>query len=113
MTGISTHEGDTPMQQSRKPDRYVSFVDIEGDKNARELMAMLRRHIDDPLKSNRYWELFKEKLDRVGKPVEEGGRCMDELYLVHAYINNIRELFEQYEDQPALTLLDRIEAESC
>lgn len=101
------------MRQGGTPDRYVSFVGIESDKNSRELMVLLRRHIDDPAKSNRYWELFKEKLDRVGKPVEQGGRCMDELYLIHAYINNIRELFEVYDDQPALALLDRIEAESC
>lgn len=101
------------MQHHEKTDRYKSFIGIEGDKNSRELIGMLRRHIDDPAKTNRYWELFKDKLERVCKPVEQGGRCMDELYLIHAYINNIRELFELYDDQPALTLLDRIEAESC
>lgn len=101
------------MQRESKPDRYVSFVGIEGDKNSRRLMEMLRRHIDDPHKSNRFWELFKEKLERVGKPDENSGRCLDELFLIHAYINNIRELFELYDDQPALTLLDQIETESC
>lgn len=101
------------MQQVNKADRYVSFVGIEGDKNSHELMVMLRRHIDDPPKSNRFWELFKEKLNRVGKPDENSGRCLDELFLIHAYINNIRELFELYDDQPALALLEQIEAESC
>jgi hypothetical protein len=101
------------MQQGHKPDRYVSFVGIEGDKNSRELMAMLRRHIDDPHKTNRFWELFKGKLERVGQPDGNGGRCLDDLFLIHSYINNIRELFEQYDDQPALALLEQIEAESC
>ncbi len=101
------------MQQERKPDRYVSFVGIEGDKNSRELIVMLRRHIDDPLKSNRFWEMFKGKLDLVGKPDENSGRCLDELYLIHAYINNISELFEQHEDEAALALLEQIETESC
>jgi hypothetical protein len=101
------------MQQERKPDRYVSFVGIEGDKNSRELMTMLRRHIDDPLKTNRFWEIFKGKLEMVGKPDENSGRCLDELFLIHAYINNIGELFELYDDQPALALLEKIEAESC
>jgi hypothetical protein len=101
------------MQQVNKPDRYVSFIGIEGDKNSRKLMAMLRRHIDDPARSNRFWELFKEKLDRVGQAGENGGRCLDELFLIHSYINNIRELFEEYDDQPALALLERIEIESC
>lgn len=101
------------MQQETKPDRYVSFVGIEGDKNSRELMRMLRGHIDDPQKTNRFWELFKEKLDRVGLTDGNGGRCLDELFLIHSYINNIRELFEEYDDQPALALLEKIETESC
>lgn len=101
------------MRANDKPDRYVSFIGIEGDANARELMRLLRHHIDDPAKCNRFWELFKQKLARVGKPDPHGGRCLDELFLVHSYINNIRELFEEYDDQPALTLLEQIEAESC
>jgi hypothetical protein len=100
------------MQQT-KTDRYVSFVGIEGDKNSRDLMVMLRRHIDDPHKTNRFWELFKDKLERVGKPDQNGGRCLDELYLIHAYINNIREMFEEYDDVPALALLEQIEMENC
>ncbi|MGE0919942.1 N(2)-fixation sustaining protein CowN [Trichlorobacter lovleyi] len=96
-----------------KPDRYVSFVGIDGDSNARKLVALLRRHIDDPARTNRFWELFKDKLEKINKPDETSGFNQDELYLVHAYINNIRELFETYDDQPALALLDRIEAESC
>lgn len=101
------------MQKEFKPDRYVSFFGIEGDRNARQLMVMLRRHIDDPHKTNRYWELFKEKLERVGQPEATSGRHLDELFLIHSYINNIRELFEEYDDQPALALLEKIEAESC
>jgi hypothetical protein len=100
------------MQQT-KTDRYVSFVGIEGDKNSRDLMVMLSRHIDDPHKTNRFWELFKDKLERVGKPDQNGGRCLDELYLIHAYINNIREMFEEYDDVPALALLEQIEMENC
>lgn len=101
------------MQQVDKPDRYVSFAGIEGDRNSRELIALLRRHIDDPHKTNRFWELFKGKLERVGQPDENGGRCLDELFLIHSYINHIRDLLEQYDDLPALALLEQIELESC
>ena len=101
------------MGKENKPDRYVSFLDIEGDKNAQELVKLLRRHIDDPEKSNPFWERFKEKLARVGRPELNGGRSLDELFLIHSYINNIRELFEEYEDSPALAVLERIEKESC
>lgn len=96
-----------------KPDRYVSFIGIDGDGNAQKLIAMLRRHIDDPHKSNKFWEQFKEKLAEVGKPDANGGRDIDELFLVHSYINNLRELFEAYDDVPAIRLLEQIEAESC
>jgi hypothetical protein len=101
------------MQQESKPDRYVSFAGIEGDKNSRELMVLLQQHIDDPDKTNRFWEMFKEKLARVGQPGINGERCLDELFLIHSYINNIRELFELYEDEAALALLEKIEIESC
>lgn len=101
------------MQKQNKPDRYVSFAGIEGDRNSQELVELLRRHIDDPAKSNMFWEKFKEKLARVGHPEGNGGRCLDELFLIHSYMNNIRELFEEYGDQPALALLEQIEKESC
>lgn len=101
------------MQKSAKPDRYVSFVGIDGDANSRKLIEMLRHHIDDPTKANRFWDLFRAKLEKIKQPDQISGFSQDELYLIHAYINNIRELFETYDDQPALTLLDQIEAESC
>ena len=91
----------------------MSFVGIGGDRNSRELINQLRRHIDDPAKSNRFWEQFKVKLARCGPPDENGGRCLDELFLIHSYINNLRELFEQYDDASALALLEQIEEESC
>lgn len=101
------------MATATKPDRYVSFIGINGDENSRLLMAMLRRHIDDPEKTNLFWERFKEKLESVGVPDKNGGRCLDELFLIHSYINNIREIFETYDDRDALDLLERIEEESC
>ncbi|GFE61661.1 N(2)-fixation sustaining protein CowN [Geobacter sp. AOG2] len=99
--------------KTAKPDRYVSFAGINGDENSRVLMEMLRRHIDDPEKTNAFWEKFKEKLNSVGEPDKTCGRCLDELFLVHSYINNIRELFETYDDRDALELLEQIEEESC
>ena len=109
---VETNEVGKLMQQEHKPDRYVSFVGIEGDKNSVNLITMLRRHIDDPSRSNGFWEQFKEKLARLGQP-DQSGRCLDELFLIHSYINNIREIFEQYDDLAALELLEQIETESC
>ncbi len=96
-----------------KSDRYVTFKGIDGDGNARRLVAMLRRHIDDPAKTSPFWEKFKEKLATTGSADANGGRVLDELFLVHSYINNIRELFEENDDQEALALLHQTEVESC
>ncbi len=101
------------MEQENRIDRYVSFTGIDADGNSRKLIKLLLGHIDDPQKNNRFWDLFREKLARVGLPEENSGRLLDELYLIHANINNIRELFEEYEDHQALELLEKIEVESC
>ncbi len=94
-------------------DRYVTYKNIDCEGNSKRLMTMLRRHIDDPAKTNAFWEQFKNKLALVGKPQQNNGRCIDELFLIHTYINNLYEIFEEYDDAEALTLLDRIERECC
>lgn len=92
---------------AEKPDRYVSFKGIDCDGNARRLIACLRRHIDDPEKTNPFWEQFKLKLNPTSGP------RYDELYLVHAYINVIREYLEHMQDAEALALLEQLEEECC
>lgn len=88
-------------------DRYVSFVGLDCSGQAKRMVACLRRHIDDPAKTNPFWEQFKQKLNPTSGP------RYDELYLVHAYINVIREYLEFVQDAEALQLLDQIEEECC
>lgn len=99
--------------KAKETDRYVTFKGIDGDGNARRLVTMMRRHIDDPETSNPFWEHFKKKLALCNSPESNNGRVLDELFLIHSYINNIRELLEEQDDREALQLLDRIEEESC
>jgi len=94
-------------------DRYVSYKNIDCEGNSKQLMQMLRKHIDDPAKSNPFWEKFKTLLEKIGKPAENNGRSIDEIFLIHTYINNLYEIFEEYEDNKALKLLDQIERECC
>ena len=94
-------------------DRYLTFKDIDCAGNSKKLMEMLCRHIDNPAKSNPFWEKFKDKLEQIGKPQENHGRCIDELFLIHTYINNLYEIFEEYQDSAALALLEQIERECC
>lgn len=98
---------------SDSTDRYISYVNIDCEGNSKKLMTLLLWNIDDPTKSNLFWDKFKEKLALVGKSQEHNGRCIDELFLIHTYINNLYEIFEQFEDYAALDLLDKIERECC
>lgn len=90
-----------------KPDRYISFIGLDCDAKARELMTHVRRYIDDPEHTNAFWEYFKKKAEGGS------GKKPDELFLVHSNLNQIRELFEEHEDEVALKLLDKIEQECC
>jgi len=90
-----------------KPDRYISFVGLDCDAKAHEIMACTRRYIDDPQHTNAFWEYFKKKAEGGS------GAKPDDLFLVHSNLNQIRELFEAHEDAMALALLDRIEEECC
>lgn len=94
-------------------DRYVTYSNIDCVGNSKKLMLMLRQHIDSPEKSNAFWEKFKGMLDQIDKPQENHGRRIDEIFLIHTYINNLYEIFEEYADDPALKLLDQIERECC
>lgn len=94
-----------------KTDRYVSFKNIDCEGNSKKLMELLKAHIDDPAKSNLFWEKFKDRLATVGQEV--AGRTIDELFLIHNYINNLYEIFEEQDDDEALALLDKIEQECC
>ncbi|MDO6387193.1 MULTISPECIES: N(2)-fixation sustaining protein CowN [Uliginosibacterium] len=94
-------------KKETKPERYVSFVGLDCDAKAAELMRHIRRYIDDPAHSNAFWEYFKKKAEGGSGPRP------DDLFLVHSNLNQIRELFEDKADPEALALLDRIEQECC
>lgn len=93
--------------KSSAPDRYVSFSDIDCDGNARHLMAMIYQHIDQPERNNAFWDYFRRKATGGSGPKP------DDLFMIHCHLNQIRELFEQWEDEAALTLLNQIELECC
>ncbi|SFN43721.1 hypothetical protein SAMN05660284_01479 [Formivibrio citricus] len=95
------------MMKTESPDRYVSFAGLDCDGQARRLVALLRPYMDDPEKRNAFWELFARKL------APESGPRHDELFLIHAHLNILRDQLELHEDHAALELLDKIEHECC
>ncbi|MGQ9372167.1 N(2)-fixation sustaining protein CowN [Azospirillum sp. ST 5-10] len=103
MDATDTRDPDTP-------DRYVSFKGIDCADNAARVVARLRRHIDDPAKTNAFWERFKEKLAVAGDPAR---RQADGLCLLCANVYYIADLFEEQEDEEGLALLRKLEDECC
>lgn len=90
-----------------KPDRYISFAGIDCAGNARRIMECIDRHVALPGRSNAFWEYFAKKRAGIGGP-----RC-DDLFLIHTNLNQIRELFETWNDDAALELLQQLEEECC
>ena len=90
---------------SKKTDRYISFQGIDCDGNARRLMACIEHQLAQPGRGNAFWDYFRQK--------RKSGPQADDLFLVHAHLNAIRELFETWDDREALALLDQIEEECC
>jgi hypothetical protein len=88
-------------------DRYVSFLGIDCDGQARRLMDMLRPYMEDPAKSNAFWLRFANKLNPSSGPRH------DELFLIHSHINILRDQLEAADDIEALLLLEKIESECC
>ena len=74
-------------------------------------MHYLDRQISALEQVNPFWEYFKAK--REGRAPGTQIVRPDALFLIHCYINQIRELFETTDDQSALELLTQIEEECC
>ena len=88
-------------------DRYISFQGIDCAGNARRIMACIESHLAIPGRSNPFWDYFMKK--RGGG----SGPAPDELFLLHSNINQVRELFEAWDDQQSLQLLVQLEEECC
>lgn len=91
----------------KKTDRYISFAGIDCAGNARRVMECIDRHIAISGRSNGFWDYFLAK--RAGT----SGPKVDDLFLIHSNINQVRELFETWDDGEALHLLEQLEEECC
>ncbi len=90
------------------PDRYVSFLDIDFEGNIATVLDHLRRYIDDPEKGNAFWDRFKERLGQC--EAGEAGTA-DKLLLLHSHVYYMVELFEDHDDDQALSALKKLEEE--
>lgn len=95
------------------PDRYAPYKEIDCDGKAKKLMGLLLRYIETAGKEHPFWDKFVQRLSLAEAAQAESGQSGCELFLIHTYINNIYELFEEYGDSEALDLLQQIELECC
>jgi hypothetical protein len=98
------------MSESDNPgttDRYISFEGIDCDGNADRVMACIERLLQQSGCGNAFWDYFMNK--RSGG----SGPRPDNLFLIHSNINQVRELFENCQDDEALELLFQLEEECC
>jgi len=93
--------------QKPASDRYVSFTDIDCDGRAKQIMDYIDAHIIIPERNDAFWEYFTKK--RLGG----SGPKPDDLFLIHSNLNQVRELFEKWDDNDALKLLFQLEEECC
>lgn len=89
-------------------DRYVSFANIDFEGNMQAVLRHLHRYIDDPEKTNPFWERFKA---RLAKATSEATPVHDKLLLLHSHVYYMVELFEEHEDEEALAALKKLEEE--
>jgi hypothetical protein len=88
--------------------RYTSFSAIDFDGNMRSVLTHLRRYIDDPALSNAFWERFKQ---RLAKADADAVPVADKLLLLHSHTYFMLELFEEHDDEDALSALRKLEEE--
>lgn len=91
----------------QQADRYITFDGIDCDGNARRVMACIERNQEGAGAGRAFWDYFMAKR----RPAH--GLAPDDLFLVHAHLNQIRELFETTGDDEALELLLQLEEECC
>ena len=89
-------------------DRYTTFTGIDCTGNSLRLVQAIRRHIDDPAKTNPFWERFKQ---RLAKATADEVPVADKLLLLHSHVYYMVELFEDHDDAEALTALKKLEEE--
>ncbi|SDH04013.1 hypothetical protein SAMN04488136_10711 [Vibrio xiamenensis] len=90
-----------------EPDRYISFCNIDCDKNAILLVSMLETHLQANHGAQQWHSYFANKRQ------EQANMKRDDLNFVGNQLNMLYEYFRECEDQEALALLYQIEQECC
>ena len=95
-------------------DRYVSFANIDCYKNATLVLdAMNELFCLKTDSKDQFWTQFMDKIPENYEEVFAKKNEKDTLYLICANVFYIGDLFDEYEFEKGITLLDQIELECC
>lgn len=99
---------------STQKDRYITFNNIDCYENAALVLdAMNKLFNKTPESKNELWIRFMEKIPTNYREVFKENNNNDTLYLVCANVFYISDLFDEYEFEDGIELLNQVELECC
>lgn len=95
-------------------DRYITFENIDCYENAALVLdAMIALFTEKPESKNDLWVNFMDKIPDNYREVWQKGDEKDTLYLVCANVFYISDLFEEYDFEQGIEVLEQVELECC
>ncbi|QOY53149.1 N(2)-fixation sustaining protein CowN [Candidatus Sulfurimonas baltica] len=95
-------------------DRYITFDNIDCYENSALVIdAMIELFKLKPESKNRLWNNFMNKIPQNYREVFEKDGNKDTLYLVCANVFYISDLFEEYDFEAGIEVLEQVEFECC
>ena len=95
-------------------DRYITFENIDCYENAALVLdAMNELFILKPESKNKLWIKFMEAIPQNYREVFSIGDSLDTLYLVCSHVFYISDLFDDFEFEKGIEVLDQVELECC
>lgn len=95
-------------------DRYITFDNIDCYENSALVIdAMIELFEKKPDSKNKLWNNFMNKIPTNYREVFEKDGNKDILYLVCANVFYISDLFEEYEFEEGIEVLDQVELDCC
>ena len=99
---------------SEVKDRYITFGNIDCYENAALVLdAMNELFTLKPESKNKLWIKFMEAIPPNYREVFAIGDSLDTLYLVCSHVFYISDLFDDYEFEQGIEVLDQVELECC
>lgn len=96
-------------------DRYITFSNIDCYENAALVLDAMNELFElKPESKNELWVKFMQKIPKNYREVfKEINNDHDTLYLVCANVFYISDLFDDYDFEKGIEVLDQVELECC